>query len=137
MNQPAVYISCVSPEFRQTRSRVAAILARLGYTPVIQEIFGTEAGDLRQVPRHKIDACAGYQAERPTLQLTYRDKFLSSDIASPEPNLDAPILFATFPRFIRGDRHSFSVAGDERRSDPLLLQLSGHCFGSLLRNDCI
>ena len=47
MNQPAVFISCVSPEFRQTRSRVAAILTRLGYTPVIQEIFGTEPGDLR------------------------------------------------------------------------------------------
>jgi hypothetical protein len=27
MNQPSVFISCVSPEFRQTRSRVAAILA--------------------------------------------------------------------------------------------------------------
>jgi hypothetical protein len=33
MNQPLVFISCVSPEFRQTRSRVAAILTRLGYTP--------------------------------------------------------------------------------------------------------
>jgi hypothetical protein len=51
MNQPSVFISCVSPEFRQTRSRVAAILTRLGYTPVIQEIFGTEPGDLRQVPK--------------------------------------------------------------------------------------
>ena len=45
MNQPAVFISCVSPEFRQTRGRVAEILTRLGYTPVIQEIFGTEPGD--------------------------------------------------------------------------------------------
>ena len=26
MNQPAIFISCVSPEFGQTRSRVAAIL---------------------------------------------------------------------------------------------------------------
>ena len=59
MNQPSVFISCVSPEFRQTRSRVAAILTRLGYTPVIQEIFGTEPGDLRQVLRDKIDACEG------------------------------------------------------------------------------
>jgi hypothetical protein len=49
MNQPSVFISCVSPELRQTRSRVAAILIRLGYTPVIQEIFGTEPGDLGQV----------------------------------------------------------------------------------------
>ena len=59
MNQPSVFISCVSPEFRQTRSRVGTILTRLGYTPVIQEIFGTEPGDLRQVLRDKIDACEG------------------------------------------------------------------------------
>src|SRR6516165_1969290 len=59
MNQPSVFISCVSPEFRQTRSRVAAILTRLGYTPVFQEIFGTEPGDLRQVLRDKIDGCEG------------------------------------------------------------------------------
>jgi tetratricopeptide (TPR) repeat protein len=79
MNQPAVYISCVSPEFRQTRSRVAAILTRLGYTPVIQEIFGTEPGDLRQVLRDKIDACEGliqiigqgYGAEPPTVDAEY------------------------------------------------------------------
>jgi uncharacterized protein DUF4062 len=75
MNQPSVFISCVSPEFRQTRSRVAAILTRLGYTPVIQEIFGTEPGDLRQVLRDKIDPCEGliqivghgYGAEPPTV----------------------------------------------------------------------
>src|SRR6516165_7118590 len=79
MNQPAVFISCVSPEFRQTRSRVAAILTRLGYTPVIQEIFGTEPGDLRQVLRDKIDACEGliqivgqgYGAEPPTVDPNY------------------------------------------------------------------
>ena len=57
MNQPSVFISCVSSEFRQTRGRVSAILTRLGYTPVIQEIFGTEPGDLRQVLRTKVDAC--------------------------------------------------------------------------------
>ena len=79
MNQPAVFISCVSPEFRQTRSRVAAILTRLGYTPVIQEIFGTEPGDLRQVLRDKIDACEGliqiigqgYGAEPPTVDAEF------------------------------------------------------------------
>src|ERR1700738_2615609 len=79
MNQPSVFISCVSPEFRQTRSRVAAILTRLDYTPVIQEIFGTEPGDLRQVLRDKIDACAGliqivghgYGAEPPTVDAEY------------------------------------------------------------------
>src|SRR6516225_3104615 len=75
MNQPAVFISCVSPEFQHTRNRVATILTRLGYTPVIQEIFGTEPGDLRQVLRDKIDACEGliqivgqgYGAEPPTV----------------------------------------------------------------------
>jgi Domain of unknown function (DUF4062) len=79
MNQPFVFISCVSPEFRQTRSRVAAVLTRLGYTPVVQEIFGTESGDLRQVLRDKIDACEGliqivgrgYGAEPPTLDAEY------------------------------------------------------------------
>ena len=79
MNQPSVFISCVSPEFRQTRSRVAAILTRLGYTLVIQEIFGTEPGDLRQVLRDKIDACEGliqivgqgYGAEPPTVDANY------------------------------------------------------------------
>jgi hypothetical protein len=79
MNQPSVFISCVSPEFRQTRSRVAAILTRLGYTPIIQEIFGTEPGDLRQVLRNKIEACEGliqivghgYGAEPPTVDADY------------------------------------------------------------------
>ena len=79
MNQPSVFISCVSPEFRQTRSRVAAILTRMGYTPVIQEIFGTEPGDLRQVLRDKIDACEGliqivgqvYGAEPPAVDSDY------------------------------------------------------------------
>ena len=79
MNQPSVFISCVSAEFRQTRSRVAAILTRLGYTPVIQEIFGTEPGDLRQVLRDKIDACEGliqivgqgYGAEPPEADAGY------------------------------------------------------------------
>ena len=59
MNQPGVFISCVSSEFRTTRSRVATILTRLGYTPVFEEIFGTEPGDLRQVLREKIDGCKG------------------------------------------------------------------------------
>src|SRR4029077_3585410 len=79
MNQPSVFISCVSPEFRQTRDRVAHILTRLGYMPVIQEIFGTEPGDLRQVLRDKIDACEGliqiaghgYGAEPPMVDANY------------------------------------------------------------------
>ena|ERR1700674_345906 len=86
MNQPSVFISCVSPEFRQTRSRVAAILTRLGYTPVIQEIFGTEPGDLRQVLRDKIDACEGliqivgqgYARSPPRLTLTMAESLTPS-----------------------------------------------------------
>ena len=79
MNQPTVFISCISSEFRQTRSRIAAVLTRLGYTPVFQDIFGTEPGDLRQVLRDKIDACEGliqivgqgYGAEPPTVDAEY------------------------------------------------------------------
>jgi tetratricopeptide (TPR) repeat protein len=75
-----VFISCVSPEFRQIRVRVAAILTRLGYTPVFEEIFGTEQGDLRQVLRDKIDACEGliqivgqgYGPEPPIVDANYR-----------------------------------------------------------------
>ena len=77
--QPSIFISCVSREFRQIRSRVAAILTRLGYTPVFQEIFGTEPGDLRQLLRDKIDACEGliqivgqsYGAEPPGVNANY------------------------------------------------------------------
>src|ERR1700724_1692566 len=80
MNEPTVFMSCVSREFRRTRSRVAAILRRLGYRPVLQEIFGTEAGDIRRVLlRDKIDACDGlvqivgqsYAAEPPTKDASY------------------------------------------------------------------
>jgi hypothetical protein len=42
MNQPSVFISCVSPEFRQTRSKVANILtekALVGYLD--QGLLGT------------------------------------------------------------------------------------------------
>src|SRR5271165_2032707 len=86
MNQPSVFISCVSPEFRQTRSRIAAILTRLGYTPVFAEIFGTEPGDIRQVLRDKIDACEGliqivghgYGAEPPTVDVGYGRVFTPS-----------------------------------------------------------
>src|SRR6516162_10363503 len=79
MNHPAVFISCVSLEFRQARGRIAGIITRLGYTPVVQEIFGTEPGDLRQVLREKIEACEGliqivgqgYGAEPPTVNPNY------------------------------------------------------------------
>lgn len=79
MTQPSVFISCVTSEFGQTRSRVADILSRLGFLPVKQEIFGTEAGDLRQVLRDKIDRCEGliqiigqgYGAEPPTVDTEF------------------------------------------------------------------
>jgi hypothetical protein len=79
MNQPPVFISCVSSEFGQTRRRIADILRRLGYTPVVQEIFGTEPGDLRQALRDKINPCEGliqivgqgYGAEPPTIDANY------------------------------------------------------------------
>ena len=64
MNQrPSILVSCVSHEFSQIPSRVAAILARLGYTPVFQEVFGTEPDDLRWVARDKIDVCEGLQPD--------------------------------------------------------------------------
>src|SRR5258708_215015 len=79
MNQPPVFISSVSSQFLQARSPFAAIPTRLSYTPVIQEIFGTEPGDLRQVLRNKIDPCEGliqivgqgYGAEPPTVDVGY------------------------------------------------------------------
>ena len=80
MNQrPSIFVSCVSREFSQIRSRVAAILARLGYTPVFQEVFGTEPDDLRWVLRDKIDDCEGlipiagqgYGAEPPVVDADY------------------------------------------------------------------
>jgi hypothetical protein len=78
MNEPTVFVSCVSPEFRRTRSRVAAILTRLGHTPIFAEIFGTEDVGIRQVLRDKIDACEGliqivgqgYGADSPIVSYT-------------------------------------------------------------------
>ncbi|WP_339612967.1 tetratricopeptide repeat protein [uncultured Rubinisphaera sp.] len=57
--KPRIFISAVSSEFRSTRQTVANILPRLGYEPVVLEIFGTEAGDLRTMLREKIDSCQG------------------------------------------------------------------------------
>jgi len=72
--KPLVFVSSVSREFRKIRERVSKILENKGFTPVYQDIFGTEAGDLRQMLRDKIDACKGliqiighaYGAEPPT-----------------------------------------------------------------------
>ncbi|MGK2910101.1 MAG: DUF4062 domain-containing protein, partial [Sphingobium sp.] len=59
MIEPSVFVSAVSPEFRTSRNLAALVLSRLGFKPIIQEIFGTEPGDLRQVLRDKIDNCEG------------------------------------------------------------------------------
>ena len=67
-------------------SLVPLCFGGLGYTFVIQEIFGTEPGDLRKVLRDKIDACEGliqmvgqgYGAEPPTVDA---DSFRALDIS--------------------------------------------------------
>jgi hypothetical protein len=45
MNQPFVFISCVSPEFRQTRSRVAAVLTGEREIPGGLEAAADAGGD--------------------------------------------------------------------------------------------
>ncbi len=59
MLKPRIFISAVSQELGQTRQLAAQILTRLGYDAVWQEVFGTEAGDLRQMLREKINDCDG------------------------------------------------------------------------------
>lgn len=79
MAQPQIFISAVSSEYKTLRRMAAEVVTRLGYTPATQEIFGTEAGDLRQVLRDKIDPCdgliqivgRGYGAEPPTVDPEY------------------------------------------------------------------
>jgi Domain of unknown function (DUF4062) len=57
--KPRIFISTVSSELGSIRLLTANVLARLGYEPVWQDIFGTEPGDLKQVLRDKIDDCVG------------------------------------------------------------------------------
>ena len=57
--RPRIFISAVTAEFSSTRRQVTNILIRLGYEPVVQDVFGTDSGDLRQVLRNKIDSCEG------------------------------------------------------------------------------
>ena len=57
--KPRVFISTVSSELGSIRQLTANVLARLGYEPVWQDIFGTEPGDLKQMLRDKIDECVG------------------------------------------------------------------------------
>jgi tetratricopeptide (TPR) repeat protein len=54
-----VFVSTVTPEFGKARGLVSQVLSRLGFKPIVQEIFGTEAGDLREVLRKKIEPCGG------------------------------------------------------------------------------
>lgn len=76
---PMIFVSAVSAEFAQSRQLVVNVLTRLGYTPVFQDIFGTESGDLREVLRRKIDRCEGliqivgdgYGAEPPTVDTEF------------------------------------------------------------------
>jgi hypothetical protein len=57
--QPRIFISSVTAELGTTRQLAANVLTRLHYTPVWQDVFGLEAGDLRDVLRQKIDDCDG------------------------------------------------------------------------------
>jgi tetratricopeptide (TPR) repeat protein len=57
--KPRIFLSAVTRELHSARQLGANILTRLGYEPVWQDIFGTEAGDLRQMLRDKIDSCNG------------------------------------------------------------------------------
>jgi tetratricopeptide (TPR) repeat protein len=57
--RPAIFISTVSRELKSARQLVANTLTFLGYDSDWQEIFGTEAGDLRTLLRRRIDSCKG------------------------------------------------------------------------------
>jgi tetratricopeptide (TPR) repeat protein len=57
--KPRIFLSAVTRELHSARQLGANILHRLGYEPVWQDIFGTEAGDLRQMLVDKIDSCDG------------------------------------------------------------------------------
>ena len=57
--RPTIFISAVSAELRSARQLVANTLTFLGYEPIWQEVFGTEAGDLTAVLREKIDQSKG------------------------------------------------------------------------------
>lgn len=45
--KPIIFISAVSKELAPSRQLVANTLLLLGYEPVWQDVFGTEAGDLK------------------------------------------------------------------------------------------
>ncbi len=57
--RPRIFISAVTGELGASRSIAARVLQRIGYDAIWQDIFGTEAGDLRQMLRKQIDQCDG------------------------------------------------------------------------------
>ncbi len=57
--KPRLFLSTVTSELKTTRQLGANILARLGYEPVWQDLFGTESGDVKKMLREKIDGCDG------------------------------------------------------------------------------
>lgn len=77
--QPRIFISAVTSELGHARQLAANVMQRLGYTPVWQEIFGFEAGEVLKMLREKIDSCEGvlhlvgraYGAEPPQPDLTW------------------------------------------------------------------
>src|SRR6516162_8686351 len=145
MNQPAVFISCVSPEFRQTRSRVAVILTRLGYTPVIQDIFGTESGDLRQVLRDKIDTCEGliqivgqaYGAEPPTVDADYgRVSYTQFEfLYARSQKKKTWLLFAGDGRTRDTPLERLDLPGDSAYADPVSYQAERRDLQLAYRNE--
>lgn len=58
-DRPSIFLSCVSSEFRTAREKVASSLRFMGYDVEYQESFPTDAGDLKQILRSKIDRCEG------------------------------------------------------------------------------
>jgi tetratricopeptide (TPR) repeat protein len=57
LSKPRIFLSAVSSEFKSLRIDIEHLLKKLGFDVESQDIFGTEAGDLRQLLRSKIDPC--------------------------------------------------------------------------------
>ena len=59
VTRPVIFVSAVSKELKSARQLVANTLQFLGYTPVWEDIFGSDQGDLRELLRKKIDVSNG------------------------------------------------------------------------------
>ena len=55
--RPQIFISATSADLGAARDLAAKALSSLGYTPIWEDIFDTDGGDLRQILRDKIDSC--------------------------------------------------------------------------------